>query len=194
MRAFLLLLPIGTLAGCALLGKSAPVVPRYYTPAYEERSAPAQARSTLELRLGRVEGVSHLRERMVVRTAGGEVVYDEARSWTERPEVFLRQALERDLFEERGLVEVRSGRAITLDVELLAFEEVAQPHQVRLRARVRLADDRIGLLDETVTVERPVVEVAEPDRTRTLVEAYSHALHDGVTRVSDDVVRALAAR
>jgi cholesterol transport system auxiliary component len=197
MRAFLLLLPVGALAGCALLGKSAPVGPRYYTPEYEESSAPAQARSPLELRLGRIEGGSHLRERMVMRTAGGDLVYDEARSWTERPEVFLRQALERDLFERRGLVEVRSGRAVTLDVELTAFEEVAQPHHVRLRARVRLADDRIGLLDETIIVERPILqapEAAEPDRTRALVETYAQALREGVTQVSDDVVKVLAAR
>jgi cholesterol transport system auxiliary component len=190
----LLLLPVGALAGCALLGKSAPVVPRYYTPEAQERSAPAQARSPLELRLGRVEGRAHLRERMVVRAAGGELVYDEVRRWTERPEVFLRQALERELFEERGLVEVRAGRAVTLDVELDAFEELAQPHQVRLQARVRLAGDRAAILDETVTLERPVAEVPEPDRTRALIEGYSQALSDGVTRVADDVVKALAAR
>jgi cholesterol transport system auxiliary component len=192
MRPWLLLVSLGALAGCALLGKSAPVVPRYYTPDYE--ACPAQARSPLELRLGRVEGAAHLRERMVVRTTGGEVVFDEARRWTERPEVFLRQALARDLFEERGLVEVRGGRGVTLEVELLAFEEVAAPHQVRLRAHVTLADERAGLLDETVTVERPLAAAQEADPTPGLVAAFSRALHEGASRISDEVVRALAAR
>ena len=70
MRATLLLL-IGTVAvsGCALLGKNEPVVPRYFTPEYDGDAPRAPIRSDLQLRLGRVEGWSHVRERMAGRNS-----------------------------------------------------------------------------------------------------------------------------
>src|SRR5204862_966662 len=51
------------LAGCALLGKSEPVVPRYFTPEYEGSAAAPAPRGDLQLRLGRIEASSHLSER-----------------------------------------------------------------------------------------------------------------------------------
>jgi ABC-type uncharacterized transport system auxiliary subunit len=181
------------LSGCALLGKSAPVVPRYFTPEYDVESGPPGPRSELRLRLGRVEGWSHLRERFVVRSATREIVRQEDRLWLERPEVYLRRALARALFEERGLVEALSGRAITLEVELIAFEEVVQPHRARIQAHVLLRDDRIALLTETVTVEQPVASVAEADPARATVLAYSQALQASVARIADRVVARLTA-
>ena len=70
MKSILLSLAVAAaLSGCALLGKSEPLVPRYFTPEYDGDAAPAQPRSELRLRLGRVEGWSHLRERMAARNA-----------------------------------------------------------------------------------------------------------------------------
>jgi cholesterol transport system auxiliary component len=194
MKAIPLMFLAALLSGCALLGKNDPVVSRYYTP--DDRAAatstPARLRSGPRLRLGRIEGSSHLRERMVVRDAGGELSYSEERRWTERPEVYLRRALARTLFEERGLVEGLSGRDLTLDVELTAFEELERPHRVRLQAGVVLRDQRTSLLRETVSVEEPVAADDGTGPARPVVEAYARALRAGVTRVADRVVPALS--
>lgn len=192
MRATLLsFLGAMALTGCALLGKSEPLVPRYFTPEYDGDAAAAPVRSDLQLRLGRVEGWSHLRERMVSRNSR-EFFYAEDRRWTERPEIYLRRALSRALFEERGVVEALSGRAITLEVELIAFEELQPSRTARMQARMVLRDDRICLLQETITVEQPVAEGVEADRARAVVDALSQALHAGVTRIADHVVAKLA--
>ena len=180
--------------GCALLGKSDPVVPRYFTPEYDGGGAAVPARPDLQLRLGRIEGGSHLRERLAVRGAAREVSFAEDRRWTERPEVYLRRALARTLFEERGLVESQSGRAVTLDVELVAFEEVVEPHRARLQVRLALRDDRIALLVETITIEQPVASGGGADPARAAVEALSLALRAGVDRMADRVVAKLEER
>ena len=195
MRTTLLLL-IGAvvLSGCALLGKNDPIVPRYFTPELDGDAPSAPVRSDLQLRLGRVEGWSHVRERMVARNSGREVFYSEDRQWTERPEVYLRRALSRTLFEERGLVASLSGRTVTLDVELIAFEEVEQPHMARMQALLVLRDDRMGLLEETITVEQPVAKTEQADQARAAVDALSQALQTGVTRIADRVVAKLSER
>ncbi len=195
MKAVLLaILGAAALPGCALLWKSDPVVSRYFTLEDDGDPAAVRAPAGLRLRLGRVEGWSHLRERMVARDAARELSYAEDRRWTERPEIFLRRALARTLFEERGLVEALSGRAVTLDVELIAFEEIEQPHRVRMQVGLVLRDDRTGLLQETITVERPVAHGEGADRAPAVVEAFSQALRAGVARIADRVVERLEAQ
>jgi ABC-type uncharacterized transport system auxiliary subunit len=180
------------LSGCALLGKSDPIVPRYFTPEYDGDPASTSIRPGLQLRLGRVEGWSHLRERMVARDSAREFFYFDDRRWMERPEVYLRRALARTLFEERGLSESLSGRAITLEVELIAFEELEAPQRARFQARLVLRNDRIVLLAETVTSEQPVEKGAGADAGQSIAEAFSKALRAGVTRIADRVVAKLA--
>ena len=176
--------------GCALLGKNDPVVPRYFTPQDEAAPPTAQPHPELRLRLGRVTAWAHLRERLVRRTQADELTYDEDLRWSERPDVYLKAALARSLFEERGLVEALSGGGPTLDVELSAFEELAG-RQVRMRALITLHDDRSGHLAETLTVDEPLA--AGADRDVAVVEALSRALHRGVEQISDRVVAALLA-
>jgi len=183
------LLAVALLPGCALLGKSDPLVSRFYSAQPAAETAPPQAPPGLQLRLGRVEGAAHLRERMVVRRVGQELAYREDRRWTERPEAYLRRALAQTLFEGRGLVEGLTGRAVTLDVELESFEEVAPSHAVRLQMRLVLRDERVALLQETIAVERPVAAGAGAG---PVVEALTGALREGVTRAADLVVARLA--
>jgi cholesterol transport system auxiliary component len=182
------------LAGCALLGKSEPSVPHYFTPEFGGSPAVPRAPPGLQLRLGRVEGWSHLRERMVSRGAAGELSYSDDRRWTERPEVYLRRALSRALFEERGLVEALTGRAITLEVELIAFEEVERPHVVRMQALLALGDDRLIFFRETVTVEQPVAPGEGAGQEQAVVEAFSTVLRTGVARMADQVMAQLSER
>ncbi|TMA29828.1 MAG: hypothetical protein E6J78_00830 [Deltaproteobacteria bacterium] len=189
-----LLLAVGAVAlsGCALLGKNDPHVPRYFTPEYDGDAPAATVRSDLQLRLGRVEGWSHVRERLATRNSARELFYYDDWRWTERPEIYLRRALSRALFEERGVVESLSGRAVTVDVELIAFEEIEQPHKARMQALLVLSDERLGLLEETITVEQPVAKMEGADPTRAVVDAFSQALHAGVTRIADRVVGKLS--
>jgi len=181
-----LLLAVGAVAlsGCALLGKNDPHVPRYFTPEYDGDAPAATVRSDLQLRLGRVEGWSHVRERLATRNSARELFYYDDWRWTERPEIYLRRALSRALFEERGVVESLSGRA--------AFEEIEQPHKARMQALLVLSDERLGLLEETITVEQPVAKMEGADPTRAVVDAFSQALHAGVTRIADRVVGKLS--
>jgi cholesterol transport system auxiliary component len=192
MRAALLVVGTLLLAGCALLGKSEPLVPRYFTPDWGAEATAPRARSGLLLRLGRVEGRSHLRERMAVRSSPRELYFHEDRRWTERPEVYLRHALSRALFEERGVVEALSGRALVLEVELVAFEEIERPHLARLQARMVLRDDRVVLLDETLAVEQAVAGGAGADPAAAVVEALSQVLGAGAAQIADRVVPRLA--
>lgn len=198
---FLCALACGALAGCALLGKNEPPSRRYFTP---ESSAPggglvaAPVNSTpraegLRLRLGRISAWSHLRERMVTRTSSRELSYSEDRRWTERPDIYLQRALGHALFEERGLTQVISGSAPTLEVELVAFEETENPRRALLQALVVLHDERIALLQETVTVEEPLTPAKDADQAVAVVEALSRSLQTAVTRISDRVVGRLAA-
>jgi cholesterol transport system auxiliary component len=182
-------------SGCALFGKSDPVVERYFTPMDDAAPAPAAQRPQghLELHLGRVEGWSHLRERMVVRSSSQELVYSDGRHWTERPEVYLRRALSQALFEERGVVEVLSGRALTLEVELSAFEEIEKPHLARLQASFLLHDQRLALLQETVIVDQPVEPAKAGEEQRALVFAFSQVLHGAVEQIAAKVVARLGA-
>ena len=184
-----LLIGAVVLSGCALLGKNDPIVPHYFTPELDGDAPRAPVRSDLQLRLGRVEGWSHVRERMAVRSSARELFYYEDRRWTERPEIYLRRALSRTLFEERGVIASLSGRAVTLD-----FEEIEQPHKARMQALLVLRDDRVGLLEETITVEQPVAKTEQADQARAVVDALSQALQTGVTRIADRVVAKLSER
>lgn len=191
------------LAGCALLGKSDPNVPRYFTPEYDDLtqvspadpSSPRASEPTtsgLRLRLGKVVAWSHLRERMV-RNTGRELFLSDELRWTEPPEVYLRRALSRALFERQRVAQVMSGKALTLEVELIAFEEIVPKRTVRLQALILLHDERTGLMEQTVSVEQAVRPVSAVEHPLAVVEALSVALQTGVSQIAERVVAKLIA-
>ncbi len=191
------------LSGCALLSKSEPMVPRYFTPeaiAGDSGSTSGQASAStaddgrLPLRIGSVGASSQLRERIVYRTSPEESGYYETARWTERPENYLRRALSRALFEERPFSRVVSGAAPMLEAELVAFEEVrGKPGSVRVQIVVTLDDDRITRLEQTFTIERPLPKVAREAHTAAVARALGAALREGVERIAEQVVAALPA-
>jgi cholesterol transport system auxiliary component len=186
----------GLLAACALLSKTEPLVPRYFTPEdgspVAAQRATARSSETRQLRLGRIRGGSQLRERIMFRDSAHELGYYDDRRWTERPEAYLRRALARTLFEERGVVRVVSGSAPTLDAELVAFEEIRAPeHKARVQVIITLDDDRIGSLQETITVEQPVRRDAKDDDADAVVDALAIALHQCVAQIADRVMTKL---
>lgn len=185
-----------SLAGCALTAKSEPLRPRYFSPeSIQQAARPLHApAANLQLRLGRVVAGASLREQIAHRDSEHELGFYEERRWTERPEVYLRRALARALFEERGATRVVSGFAPTLEVELAAFEEIRAPqHAARMQAIAILHDERVGRLEQTITVERPIAPAADARKDEALIRALSEALAQGVAEISDRVLAQVAA-
>ncbi|MCC6748790.1 MAG: membrane integrity-associated transporter subunit PqiC [Deltaproteobacteria bacterium] len=183
-------------AGCALLSKSAPIEPRYYSPERPSdlpKAAPQPPGTPPpELRLGRVHGVSHLDELLVFRQTASELGYYRLRRWTEVPAEYLKRRLSRVLFEERGLRQTMGGGGPTLEVQLTAFEELRTPrHLARVQTIVRLHDERAVRWQETVTVDLPVVAARSGDTSDAVVEALGRAMRATVDRIADRVVREL---
>ena len=183
-------------AGCALLSKSAPILPRYFSPERPSdvpKPAPGLSGPALVLRLGRVEGASHLEERLVYRDTASEIGYYRLRRWTEAPEQYLKRRLARVLFEERGLGQVVRGGGLTLEAQLTAFEEIRVPRRmVRVQVIARLHDERLVRWEQTITVDLPVVAAQSGDTADAVVEAIGRALRATVDRIADRVVRELA--
>jgi cholesterol transport system auxiliary component len=183
-------------AGCALTSKSEPSIPHYYSPERPGSSARSGPRSTappVELRLGRVSGAAYLDERLVYRDTAHELGYYQERRWTEAPDQYLNRRLARVLFEERGLQRVVAGAAATLEVELIAFEEIRSPKRAaRVEVIARLQDQRTVRWEETLTVEEPIPAAAGADFTEGMVEALGVALRALVDRIADRVVTELA--
>ncbi|MFT3927526.1 MAG: ABC-type transport auxiliary lipoprotein family protein [Myxococcales bacterium] len=189
----LALLLAGVLGGCsALFSKSEPLSVRYF--ALPERAATRTeggVQDLAPLRLGRVRGAAHLDVRMVHRRADNELVYDESVRWSENPARYLERAIAHALFEERGIAQAMSGRALTLEAELLAFEAVETEGAQRARVSVAftLHDERTSRLVETLRVERELTADA-PD---ALAAALASALDEAVNRVVERVLPELAA-
>jgi cholesterol transport system auxiliary component len=182
--------------GCALTSKSDPLAPRYFSPERSGDVLRTGARPPgppAELRLGRIDGVSHLQERLVFRDSAYELGYYAERRWTEAPEQYLKRRLSRVLFEERGLRHVVSGPATTLAVQLTAFEEVRAPKRlVHVQVTVSLYDQRVVRWEETLTVDMPVAATTKGDVTDEVVKALGEALRAVVDQIADRVVGELA--
>lgn len=177
-------------SGCALTSKSPPTAPRYFSPERAGEVVRPSARLAgrpVELRLGRVHAAAHLDERLVFRDADNyELGYYQERRWTEAPEHYLRRRLGRVLFEERGIQHVIGGDAMTLVVELGAFEEVRTPKRLaRVQVTVRLQNQRSVRWQETLTAEQPVAVTASERSADALVEALGTALRGVVDRIAD---------
>lgn len=180
---------------CALTSKAAPVQPRFFSPDFPEPKAGAASRQVpLELRLGMIEAASHLEERMAYRLHASELGYRDDRRWSERPEDYLRRALERELFERGHIRRVLSGAATTLDVDLTAFEEVrGERNRVRLALSFRLHDDRQVTLERSLVVERPLAAEAGVDDAQLVASALGATLGEVVASVGKEVVSHLSA-
>jgi cholesterol transport system auxiliary component len=143
-----ILLLVSCAAGCSLTGgvlttKSAPPELRYFSP---EPPQPASTETATQgapgVRVGRIRASSNLRSHVMYRASPYELGEYEDFRWTDEPEAYLRRALVRALSNERGAASSKTGAEPTLDVELLAFEEVRRP------------DGRAGAVEMTYTLSR----------------------------------------
>jgi cholesterol transport system auxiliary component len=180
---------------CALLSKSEPMTPRFFSPeAVESKTSEPVPPTGLEVRLGRVTADAYLKNRIMRRDSAYEITYYDERMWTEKPETYVRRALSRALFDERGARQVISGIATTLDVDVVAFEEVMKPaHVGRVELSYTLYDDRIVLLSRTVEVERPIAEAKGEAAADAVVEALAGAMSAAVDQVASAATAELRA-
>jgi cholesterol transport system auxiliary component len=190
-------------AGCALTSKAEPNVYRYFTPEGLDAPSPAAAgpmrvgtgvASSIQLRLGRVTAAAYLREEIAYRDSSFEVSYLDDARWTERPDAFVRRALARVLFEERGMHQIVSGAGATIEVELSAFEELRSPrHAARVQVTWTLRDDQVVRVEETFAVERALSAkgaAAPSDIARALASALDEAVNRIAARTIDVLGRA----
>jgi cholesterol transport system auxiliary component len=188
--------------GCAFFTKSDPVVLRYFTPeAIGVRpdapgpglaTAMAPRQTSLELRMGRVNSASYLKDRIAFRDKSFEIGYYEELRWTEKPEAYLRRALARTLFEEQGIRQIVSGSGPTLDVDLDAFEELRSPRRAaRMQVTWALRDDQRVQFQETFTIER-LIPAGGPSSPGEIAAAMAQAFEESVRRVVAGVMVALA--
>jgi cholesterol transport system auxiliary component len=186
-------------SGCALLSKTDPLTPRYFSPeptearpatssSFERSRATDGAADPPELRLGRVTSASYLGERLVYRSSSYELGFYEDRRWTEKPETYFRRSLARALFETGGFRHVVSGSGPTLDVELVELAELKGPsHVARARATLVLYDPHSVRTEATVTVELPIRAASEKEQAAVTVGALSEALAGAVNQIASRV-------
>jgi ABC-type uncharacterized transport system auxiliary subunit len=169
-------------SACALTSRGEVLDVRTFTPEGVHATATTAVPAGPLLRLGRVTSGPHLDRRIVYGDGAYEVSYYEDRRWTERPSLYLRRALDRTVFEERGFRRDLGGAAPALDAELLVFEEVRTPaeHAARIVVRIDLSTDHV-LFEDTVAVVEPIVGT----RFEDVVAAMARALD----ATSDEIAR-----
>jgi cholesterol transport system auxiliary component len=196
---------LGT-SGCALTSKADVVNIRYFSPeVVRPRLTAADAASAtapdapapngaIEVRLGRVSSGPNLRERIAYRDAAYELGYYDDWRWTERPETFVRRELGRSLFEAHGFRRVLGGSAPTLEIEVIAFDDLRLPtgRAARVQLKVILFEDTGVLLEDTITVDRPVT--AEKPKIEDVVAAMAVALDQASEQVALRVGNKLGQR
>lgn len=187
MRRALLGYACWLLCGCALFSKGELADRRFFSPPVVTR-APASASSGVELRLGRVTAGACGSERMMVRYSDEEIGFRDERLWTEKPEVYLRRAMELELFEVNGLSSVLRGAAPVLELELVEFEEVLTPKHVgRVTVAWALSDERVVLRRQTQTFELAIALAPGQLEGAAVARALGGAMQVVVTDISTRV-------
>jgi cholesterol transport system auxiliary component len=190
---------IGT-GGCALTSKADVVNIRYFSPEVVRprltgagaSAAPAAPNDAVEVRLGRVSSGPNLRERIAYRDAAYELGYYDDWRWTERPETFVRRELGRTMFEEHGFHRVLGGSAPSLEIEVIAFDDVRLPsgRAARVQLKVILFEDTGVVYEDTFAVDKPVG--GDKPKIEDVVAAMASALEAVAEQVATRTGRELA--
>lgn len=179
-------------SGCALTSKAAVVETRYFSPEAgttksaardtSSPSAPAPAED-IAVRLGRVHSGQNLRERIAYRDHAYERGYYEDLRWTEWPEAYVRRSLIRALYESHRFKRAIGGTAPTVEVEVIAFDDLRRGsgHAARVELQLSVLEGSEVLDEDTVTVETPVT--ADHPEIENVVAAMSNALDQAAEHI-----------
>jgi len=179
------------LSACALFRR--PDAPRFFDPepAARARASAESAGATtvvkVPVRLGPIRSSSYRRDRIVWRASEVELGIYEDRRWTDLPSHYVERALERELYERRGISRTGAHPAVTLLADVVAFDDVVAPTReayVAIFVTV-VAPDQRQLLAREFTARSPIAD-GDP---ASLARAMGVALDDCV----DQVVSAVEA-
>ena len=108
------------------------------------------------------------------------------------PESFIRRALSRALFDRRGIRQILYGAGTTLDVDIVAFEEVRLPaHIGRVELRCVVVGDRTVRFSRSIRVERAIANASGDASAEAIVQALSTALADAIDILADSTAAEL---
>jgi len=191
-------------SACALTSKAELTNIRYFSP---ERltwqhndahpvSVPAVTtpNGPVQVRLGRVSSGANLRERIAYRDTAYELGYYEDLRWTERPETYVRRELGRALFATHLVQHVLGSSIPTLDVEVIAFDDLrlTTGRAVRVQLSIILYDEQSVLLEDTLTTEQPVI--GNNPLIEDMIAAMGHALEQITEQIAVNVKTTLLAQ
>jgi uncharacterized lipoprotein YmbA len=191
MRTIILLCCLAANGCLSKLGAGDPTPIRFYSaaPAVGEVTGDAAGEPGPSLRMRRVTAAVHLRERMVWRADDVEYGFYESRRWTEQPAAWVEAALANELAGAHGVVCTEHVGALTLDVNLIGFEEVLSPHGARVGLELNLTSrDGAKLLATRVEANVPIAR----DEGGEVARSMRKALQDAVTEAATAVAAALA--
>jgi len=162
---------LALLSACALTSRSTPRELRYFAP--EIGAEPASPGTTCaRVRLGRVEPSANLRLAIARRVSPVE------------PQAYVRRALARALFGAHPLEQAVAGPVATLDVDVLAFEEVGHGG-ARVALHYELRDEHRVLARGTRQVDRTAASQA--------IDAVVVALGGALATASDELAERVVA-
>lgn len=182
MRALLLLL-----TSCALTSKSAPVTVRYFIPPLADAAGGAKPAQSTAVRLARVSAASHLGYDIAYRTSPVELQLYDLDRWTDPPEVYARRALERAIFRDHGFAQVTNDEKLTVDVEVVAFEEQRTPPAGRVSLRYTIRNEERVLVADVATAVRSARSAERADVVVAIGHALDAAANDIAKRLDEAV-------
>lgn len=184
------------LAGC--LFRNAPA-PRYFVPdsaalhaAADGAPAPVPTHPAVPVRLAPVHGPPFLREAIAWRRSAVEYGRYEQRRWVDLPAAYVERAFAAALRGAPGIRLSDDPRALVIDVDVLAFEEVLAPaHVASVAVAVSLRDGgRRHVLDRTFAADEPIAS-ADP---AAMAQAMGRALDDATGAAAAAVATAAHGR
>ena len=190
MRALGIVLLLAS--ACALTSRGESLQIRYFSaePAMPAPATPV-GRTVAQLRLDEVLESSSLDTQIMHRVSPVEAgSYDDLR-WNEPPSRYVKRALAYELFELRPLEQILSGPAPSLDIQVIAFEQVATDGRPAGRVTLvyQLSGERAVLARGTVTKTAPARSAQIDD----VVVAIRTAMMAAVVEISDRVLETLTA-
>lgn len=190
---------LSLLGACALTSRGTPLEVRYFSPEGNTTRVTAQELTTIApdaprplLRLGRLTSSANLRAPIVRRTSAVEVAPYETLRWTEDPEDYVRRSLSRALFDAGPFEQVVSGPALTVDVEVIAFEEAQRgaAKTGRVQLGYALHDEHKVLASGVVTVQRDALG----EGIEAVVAAIGAAMDEATAELATKVSTSLRQR
>ena len=177
------------LSACALVRP--PDAPRFFDPEPAARElAPAEPAGgttsvKVPVRIGHVQSSSYRRERIVWRASDVELGLYEDRRWTDLPSHYVERALARELYDRLGFKRVGKRPPVTLDTDVLAFDDVVAPtREAYVALRVSLVDDQQRILLGREFAARSPIADRDP---ASVARAIGVALDDCVAQVGSAV-------